>query len=67
MFKKFTKGETMPNPPILQLRVALTTSDYERLVKFYEEGAGGVGRECVAPEADALFHRVGCDALSAMP
>lgn len=26
--------------PILQLRVALTTSDYERLVKFYCEGLG---------------------------
>ncbi|MDL1912490.1 VOC family protein [Chloroflexi bacterium CFX6] len=29
-----------PTPPILQLRVALTTSDYERLVKFYCEGLG---------------------------
>ena len=29
-----------PNQPILQLRVALTTSDYERLVKFYCEGLG---------------------------
>jgi methylmalonyl-CoA/ethylmalonyl-CoA epimerase len=28
------------NYPILQLRVALTTSDYERLVKFYCEGLG---------------------------
>ena len=28
------------NRPILQLRVALTTSDYERLVKFYCEGLG---------------------------
>jgi methylmalonyl-CoA/ethylmalonyl-CoA epimerase len=27
-------------PPILELRVALTTSDYERLVKFYSEGLG---------------------------
>lgn len=26
--------------PILELRVALTTSDYERLVKFYSEGLG---------------------------
>jgi methylmalonyl-CoA/ethylmalonyl-CoA epimerase len=26
--------------PILELRVALTTSDYERLVKFYCEGLG---------------------------
>jgi hypothetical protein len=24
-----------PNHPILELRVALTTGDYERLVKFY--------------------------------
>ena len=29
-----------PNPPILELRVALTTSDYERLVKFYCDGLG---------------------------
>ena len=28
------------NRPILQLRVALTTSDYERLVKFYCDGLG---------------------------
>ena len=27
-----------PNHPILELRVALTASDYERLVKFYCEG-----------------------------
>ena len=33
---------TMPNPnyPIHELRVALTTSDYERLVKFYCDGLG---------------------------
>jgi hypothetical protein len=29
-----------PNYPILELRVALTTSDYERLVKFYCDGLG---------------------------
>lgn len=29
-----------PNDPILELRVALTTSHYERLVKFYSEGLG---------------------------
>jgi len=29
-----------PNYPILQLRVALTTGDYERLVKFYCDGLG---------------------------
>ena len=28
------------NHPILELRVALTTSDYERLVKFYCDGLG---------------------------
>jgi methylmalonyl-CoA/ethylmalonyl-CoA epimerase len=28
------------NHPVLELRVALTTSDYERLVKFYCEGLG---------------------------
>ena len=30
----------IPNNPILQLRVALTTRDYERLVKFYCDGFG---------------------------
>ena len=29
-----------PNNLILQLRIALTTSDYERLVKFYCDGLG---------------------------
>ena len=29
-----------PNYPILELRVALTTSDYERSVKFYCDGLG---------------------------
>ena len=29
-----------PNHPILELRVAITTKDYERLVKFYCEGLG---------------------------
>jgi catechol 2,3-dioxygenase-like lactoylglutathione lyase family enzyme len=29
-----------PNSPILELRVALTTRDYERLVKFYCDGLG---------------------------
>lgn len=28
------------NPPILELRVALTTNDYERLVTFYCQGLG---------------------------
>jgi catechol 2,3-dioxygenase-like lactoylglutathione lyase family enzyme len=31
---------TNPNYPIFELRVALTTSDYERSVKFYTEGLG---------------------------
>lgn len=31
---------TNSNSPILELRVALTTSDYERLTKFYSEGLG---------------------------
>jgi methylmalonyl-CoA/ethylmalonyl-CoA epimerase len=31
---------SVPNPPILELRVALTTKDYERLVKFYSVGLG---------------------------
>jgi methylmalonyl-CoA/ethylmalonyl-CoA epimerase len=29
-----------PNHPVFELRVALTTRDYERLVKFYSEGLG---------------------------
>ena len=29
-----------PNHPVLELRVALTSSDYERSVKFYCEGLG---------------------------
>lgn len=31
---------TTSNSPVSELRVALTTSDYERLVKFYCEGLG---------------------------
>jgi catechol 2,3-dioxygenase-like lactoylglutathione lyase family enzyme len=31
---------TTPSYPVLELRVAFTTSDYERLVKFYCEGLG---------------------------
>ena len=33
---------TTPNSnyPVLELRVALTTGDYERLVKFYSDGLG---------------------------
>jgi lactoylglutathione lyase len=29
-----------PNGPVIELRVALTTRDYERLVKFYCDGLG---------------------------
>jgi catechol 2,3-dioxygenase-like lactoylglutathione lyase family enzyme len=29
-----------PHPPILELRVALTTGEYERLVRFYQVGLG---------------------------
>src|SRR5512139_1358299 len=31
---------SIPNCPVLELRVALTTRDYERLVKFYCDGLG---------------------------
>ena len=31
---------TTPSQPIFELRVALTTNDYERLVKFYCDGLG---------------------------
>ena len=44
-----------PNHPILELRVALTTSDYERLVKFYCEGLG--------LEPDAIWNNNGGQAL----
>lgn len=33
-------GEPEPLPQVLQLRVAITTSDYERLVRFYTVGLG---------------------------
>ena len=39
MTKKYNIMAT-PNDPILELRVALTTSDYERLTKFYCDGLG---------------------------
>lgn len=29
-----------PNAPILELRVAVTTADFERLLKFYTDGLG---------------------------
>ncbi len=29
-----------PNSPVIELRVALTTRDYERMVKFYCDGLG---------------------------
>ncbi|HEX5809618.1 MAG TPA: VOC family protein [Anaerolineales bacterium] len=31
---------SIPNPPVFELRVALTTKDYDRLVKFYCDGLG---------------------------
>ncbi|HSL41932.1 MAG TPA: VOC family protein [Anaerolineales bacterium] len=31
---------TSPHPPVFEMRIALTTSDYDRLVKFYCEGLG---------------------------
>lgn len=31
---------TKPTSPILELRIAVTTRDYERLVKFYRDGLG---------------------------
>jgi methylmalonyl-CoA/ethylmalonyl-CoA epimerase len=37
---KLTMSAPNPNRPVLELRVALTTGDYERLVKFYSEGLG---------------------------
>ena len=30
----------MPNPSVLEFRVALTASDYDRLVNFYCTGLG---------------------------
>ena len=42
LFEKGLNLMSTPNPdyPILELRVALTTSDYERLAKFYCAGLG---------------------------
>jgi catechol 2,3-dioxygenase-like lactoylglutathione lyase family enzyme len=31
---------TSPNPPVMELRVALTTGAFDRLVSFYREGLG---------------------------
>ena len=31
---------TRPEPPVMELRVALTTSDFERLASFYRQGLG---------------------------
>ena len=41
-FAAYNSMMTAPNPtnPVIELRVALTTSDYERLVKFYSAGLG---------------------------
>jgi catechol 2,3-dioxygenase-like lactoylglutathione lyase family enzyme len=41
-WKGYKTDMTSPdsNHPILELRVALTTGDYERLVKFYTDGLG---------------------------
>lgn len=36
----YTMSITDPNHPILELRVAITTGDYEHLVKFYCDGLG---------------------------
>src|SRR5512146_1889132 len=33
-------NKSNPNDPVLELRVALTTHDYERMVKFYCDGLG---------------------------
>ena len=43
------------NHPVLELRVALTTNDYERSVKFYSEGLG--------LEAAAIWNNDGGKAL----
>ena len=33
-------AETASNPPVMELRVALTTGEFERLESFYREGLG---------------------------
>lgn len=43
------------NPPVLELRVVITTADYERLARFYVEGLG------VQPAA--VFHNDGGNGL----
>ncbi len=37
---RFHMSTQNPVHPVIELRVALTTRDYERLVKFYSEGLG---------------------------
>ena len=34
------KSTTSPNPPVMELRVALTTEDFNRLASFYRNGLG---------------------------
>lgn len=46
---------TAPTSPILQLRVVLTTEDYERLSTFYLEGLG--------LQPSAVFHNGGGNGL----
>jgi catechol 2,3-dioxygenase-like lactoylglutathione lyase family enzyme len=40
LIRKVDMSTPNPNYPILELRVALTSSDYERSVKFYTDGLG---------------------------
>lgn len=39
-FQEEVSASKNPNQPIIELRVAVTTADYERLVKFYCDGLG---------------------------
>ena len=54
-----------PNQPVLELRVVLTSSDYERLVKFYSAGLGIEPAHIwdSGPEAHALLLELGSGTL----
>jgi methylmalonyl-CoA/ethylmalonyl-CoA epimerase len=53
----------MPSP-VLQLRVALTTQDYERLVAFYREGLGlDIAQDWTSDQGRVLMFELGSGTL----
>src|SRR5918911_5024091 len=49
----------IPNHPVLELRVALTASDYERIVRFYCQGLGLESAQLWTDEGRALILDMG--------